>query len=185
MLVTSDESLYQRVRVLRDHGRPPGDRLFLNSEVAYKYKMSAMQAGLGLAQLERIQELVQRKRQIFDWYQSELAAVEGIQLNIEKPETVNSYWMVTVTWGDRYNFEKEEIMQHLSEKGIDSRPFFNPLSSLPAFANCPDAQRAAKQNQVSYAVSRSGINLPSALTLTESQVHTVCQELKSILSCHV
>src|SRR3989442_15874925 len=69
MLVTNDQQLYERVLVLRDHGRAPGDRQFFNREVAFKYKMSSLQAALGLAQLERIDELIARKRQIFKWYQ--------------------------------------------------------------------------------------------------------------------
>jgi len=60
---------------LRDHGRPPGDRLFHNTEVAYKYKMSSMQAALGAAQLERVEELIARKREIFSWYAEELSGV--------------------------------------------------------------------------------------------------------------
>src|SRR3989304_2109034 len=68
MLVTDREDVYQRVLVLRDHGRQPGDKMFLNTEIAYKYKMSSMQAALGLGQLEGIDELVPRKRQIFSWY---------------------------------------------------------------------------------------------------------------------
>ncbi len=72
MLVTDDDAVIDRVRVLRDHGRRPGDTMFRNAEVAFKYKMSGMQAALGLAQLERIGELIDRKRAIFGWYQREL-----------------------------------------------------------------------------------------------------------------
>ena len=96
MLVTDHEDIYRRSLFLRDHGRNPGDKMFWNTEVAYKYKMSSMQAALGLAQLERIDELVERKRQIFNWYQSELSNINGITLNYEAPETKNTYWMVTV-----------------------------------------------------------------------------------------
>lgn len=81
MLVTDREDIYHRVLFLRDHGRQPGDKMFWNTEVAYKYKMSSLQAALGLAQLERIEELVARKREIFAWYQQELGDIEGITLN--------------------------------------------------------------------------------------------------------
>ena len=72
MLVTDDRELFDRAQFLRDHGRVPGDVQFFNTEVAYKYKMSSMQAALGLAQLERIDELVQRKRDIFAMYREHL-----------------------------------------------------------------------------------------------------------------
>src|SRR5665647_807553 len=73
MLVCNREDIYRRVLFLRDHGRSPGDKMFYNTEVAYKYKMSSMQAALGLAQLERIDELVERKREIFKCYRKELS----------------------------------------------------------------------------------------------------------------
>ena len=81
MLVTNCQQLCDRVLFLRDHGRKPGDKLFYNSEVAFKYKMSSMQAALGLAQLERIEELIARKREIFSWYAEELRGVPGLTLN--------------------------------------------------------------------------------------------------------
>jgi perosamine synthetase len=86
MLVTDRDDLYKRALVLRDRGRLPGDRLFMNGEVAFKYKMSALQAALGLAQLERVDELVARKRQIFAWYRDEIGghARRGPQSRTER-----------------------------------------------------------------------------------------------------
>src|SRR2546421_4031984 len=72
MLVTNDAKLFERARFIRDHGRKPGDKMFFNHEVAYKYKMSSMQAALGLAQLVRIEELLEQKRRMFKWYEQEL-----------------------------------------------------------------------------------------------------------------
>ncbi len=95
MLITDDEAIYRRVMVLRDHGRRPGDTMFQNAEVGYKYKMSSLQAALGLAQIERIDALVERKREIFGWYREELGDCEGIVLNQEAQGVHNSYWMVT------------------------------------------------------------------------------------------
>src|SRR5258705_1443478 len=94
MLVTDDEVLFHRALFLRDHGRRPGDRQFWNTEVAYKYKMSSMQAALGLAQLERLEELIERKREIFAWYREELEGLEEVTMNYELPQAWNSYWMV-------------------------------------------------------------------------------------------
>ena len=99
MLVTDDDELHARVQKLRDHGRPPGDRFFQNDEVAFKYKMSAVQAALGIAQMERIDELIARKREIFHWYKKAFAGVNAIALNAEPPEMKNSYWMVTLVPG--------------------------------------------------------------------------------------
>jgi perosamine synthetase len=181
MLVTDREDVYQRVLVLRDHGRKPGDKMFWNTEVGYKYKMSSMQAAMGLAQLERIEELIDRKRKIFAWYQKELADVEGVTLNHEAMGTKNTYWMVTVVLNKKFGMTKEFLMTQMSERSIDCRPFFNPLSSLPPYLNLIRAQQPCKRNQVSYGISPYGINLPSGLNLTEANVRYVCDALKDIL----
>ncbi|MEI8166149.1 MAG: DegT/DnrJ/EryC1/StrS family aminotransferase [Chloroflexales bacterium] len=181
MLVTDDEAVYRRVLVLRDHGRQPGDRFFFNHEVAYKYKMSSMQAALGLAQIERIDDLITMKRQIFAWYQEELGDIEGVTLNSEPSGTKNSYWMVTVVLDPHLGLSKQQLMEQLSQQHIDSRPFFHPLSSIPAYSNTPEAERARAVNHVSYKISPYGVNLPSGLNLTPEKITYVSQALKTII----
>ncbi len=184
MLVTDREDVYQRVLVLRDHGRKPGDRMFWNTEVAYKYKMSSMQAALGLAQLERIDELISRKREIFGWYRGQLAGATGVTLNHETPGTVNTYWMVTAILDEKLGIDKRRLMEVMAERGIDCRPFFHPLSSLPAYEHLPQAQQARQRNLVSYRISPYGINLPSSLNMTEEKVRYVCNAVKDVLQEH-
>ena len=181
MLVTDRDELLTRVLTLRDHGRPSGDKLFFNTEVAYKYKMSSLQAALGLAQLERVEELVARKRELFAWYCEELDGVSGVALNAEPAGTLNSYWMITVVWSERFALSKEQAMERLGAAGVDSRPFFYPLSSLPAYAKSPQAEAARARNTASYSVSPRALNLPSALSLTREQVRRACAEFKSLL----
>ena len=149
-----------------------------NKEVAYKYKMSSMQAALGLGQLERIDELVARKRQIFSWYAEGLSRLDGVALNHEAPGTKNTYWMVTVTWDPKYRFRKDRLMALLHERGIDSRPFFHPLSSLPAYVGLEEASRAQQRNHVSYLISPYGINLPSGMNMSPEKVEYVVDVLK-------
>lgn len=182
MLVTDREDLFQRAAVLRDHGRQPGDRFFYNTEVAYKYKMSSLQAAFGLAQLERVEELVARKREIFAWYREELANVPGLTLNYEPPGSRNTYWMNTVILDEQLGLDKQRLMALFAEQGMDSRPFFHPLSSIPAYAGTPQAELAKQRNLVSYRVSPCGVNLPSALNLTRENIATVCRVLKQILA---
>jgi len=184
MLVTDRTDLYERVLVLRDHGRVPGDPQFFNREVAFKYKMSSMQAALGLAQLERIDELVARKRQIFEWYRAELADVPEITLNAEAPGTVNTYWMVTAIMSPRRGISKQRWGELLAERQIETRPFFHPLSSLPAYRDSAQAQAAAARNVVSYELSPWGINLPSALILDQGMVRRVCDAIRALLADH-
>lgn len=181
MLLTDDRALLKRCRFLADHGRAPGERLFWNSEIAHKYKMSSMQAALGLAQLERIEELVERKRQIFDWYRESLEGVEGLTLNYESPDIKNTYWMVTAV-ASELGLEKELFIGKLREKGIDCRPVFYPLSSLPAYSKLPQSGEARARNASAYALSPFGVNLPSGFDLTRDKVHHVCAQVRTILS---
>ena len=140
-----------------------------------------MQAALGLAQLERIEELVARKRRIFAWYQEALSGVDGITLNYEAPGTKNTYWMVTAVLDPLLGMDKERLMALLSERGIDSRPFFYPLSSLPAYEHLAQAREAQRRNRVSYQISPYGVNLPCALNMTQEKVRYVCDSLKEVL----
>jgi len=181
MLVTDRKDLYDRCLVLRDHGRAPGEKMFWNAEVGYKYKMSSMQAALGLAQLERIEELVERKRQIFTWYRQNLQSVEGITLNCEPSGTKNSYWMVTAIFDPKFGLLKEDIMRMMKEKGIDLRPFFYPLSSQPAYAALAHAQEAQVKNNVAYRISPYGVNLPCGMNMDKQKVEYVCNEVKQVL----
>lgn len=182
MLVTDDDELYARVMQLRDHGREPGDVLFRNTEVAFKYKMSPVSAAIGLGQVERAEELVVRKREIFNWYHEALSEVNGVQLNHEPDNTKNSYWMVTAVLDPKLGWPKEKLMGALDKEGIDSRPMFYPLSSLSAYDGVFQSAMARDRNEVSYRITPWGINLPSALCLKKGQVQRVVDALIQILS---
>lgn len=182
MLVTDRDDLLERVLTLRDHGRRPGDTMFENTEVAFKYKMSALQAALGLAQIERLDELVRRKREIFAWYQEELRGTDGITLNYQASNVLNTYWMVTAVVDARLGLGKAKLKGLMSDRGIDCRPMFSPLSSLPAFAGHPSREAAVSRNVTSYAIGPYGLNLPSGFNLDGAIVREVAGALKEILS---
>jgi perosamine synthetase len=187
MLVTDNDELWRRSLFLRDHGRNPRDTSFRSVEVAYKYKMSSLQAALGLAQIERIEELVAAKRAIFSWYQDAVAAgplgERGLlTLNAEPAGTTNSYWMVTAILSPELGRRKEDVMLQLREHGIHTRPFFDPLSSLEPFRDSDEGLAAAARNTVAYQLAPYGFNLPSALSLTPDDVVYVCEHLAQSLS---
>ncbi len=181
MLVTDREDIYQRVLVLRDHGRQPGDRTFFNSEVAYKYCMSSLQAALGLAQLERADELIARKREIFSWYLEDLDNLQQLQLNAEPDGVRNSFWMVTAIFDPRLGIRKERVIESLREFYIDSRPFFHPLSSLPAYAGTAASRQGITNNPIAYQLCPYGVNLPSAMNLERDDVRRVANAVRSLL----
>jgi len=181
MLLVDDDELLTRVLKLRDHGRKPGDIMFFNDEVGWKYKMSSMQAALGLAQLERVAELVNGKRQNYSWYREELCDWNHGSLNPDIPGLFNSYWMTTVIIDSALGLTKEAVVPRMRAQGIDVRPFFYPLSMIPAFRDTPEAARARSRNTVAQRVSPYGINLPSALNLDRASVTKVCSELRETI----
>lgn len=167
MLVTDEKDIYERVRILADHGRIAPS--FYNTEIAYKYKMSSVQAGLGLAQLERIDELVAKKRQIFKWYYDRLGDHHKIaQMNHEPENVKNSYWMTTVV----FDFPKI-VARPLNEKGIQTRQWFIPLSHLPAYG---------AWKFCATEINTDGLNLPSGLMMTEEEVDYVSNTLIEVLN---
>ena len=182
MLVTNDTALFQRALVLRDHGRQVGDTLFLNHEIGFKYRMNAITAALGVAQMERVDELVGHKCRIFGWYRERLARQGTLTLNAEPDGVVNSAWMSTVIVNPELNLDKFHIIAELSRRNIDTRPFFSPLSSLPAFADRAQARRFVTAHDKGQTIAKYGINLPSAQNMTEEKADIVCQALLEVLA---
>ena len=185
MFVTDDDDIAKRVLFLRDHGRAPGDKLFLNSEIAFKYRMSAVQAALGVAQMERIDELIAMKRQIFSWYRDRLGDVQGVALNVEPPGSFNSYWMVTAVPDPGLGLDKFKLMEEMARRRIDTRPFFSPLSSLPAFDDRPQAKRFTSPSSVGARVAAHGVNLPSGYHMTEQKVDLVARAFREVVAGRV
>lgn len=176
ILVTNDESVFERAKVLNDHGRNPKDpdnKMFWMRDYGYKYKMSNIEAAIGVAQIERIEELVEKKRQIFSWYADLLKDIPA-RMNPEYPNTKNSYWLPTLIFDKSINFDRDAFFEFMKSKNIDSRPFFYPLSSLPMF----DRQ---KQNLVAYDIYSRGINLPSFHDLTFDEAEFVSELIISFL----
>jgi len=174
MLVTNRPEVLERAKILNDHGRNPKiGKTFWMEEYGYKYKMSNLQAAMGCAQIERADELIEKKRLIFSWYKEFLADVP-CQLNPELPGTKNSYWMPTAVIDKSILFNREALFLFMKENNIDSRPFFYPLSSLPMFEPKPE-------NIVSYDIFGRGINLPSHHQLTNDNVWKVSDCVKNFL----
>ncbi len=105
----------------------------------------------------------------------------GLRFNVEADGVLNSCWMSTVVVDESYGVTKEKLMAGLDRAGIDSRPFFYPLSSLEAYADEAEAVKAKARNVVSYSVSPRAINLPSGLALARVDVERVCRELRNQL----
>jgi perosamine synthetase len=179
MLLLDDEALANRCMILRDHGRRPGGAMYVNEEVTYKYMPFNLQAALGYAQFQRVDELIDGKRRILNWFREELADVPDIQLNPEPPDGVNGAWITAMILGKSYGRDKAWLMAQMQEHGLPVRPFFYPLSSLPAYPG--QRERYEARNPVAYDVSSRGVNLPGALNLTREDAADVGRAIRTIL----
>jgi len=154
MWVSDDDRLFERVRALASHGRVPGQpRQFWPEMIGFKYKMSNIQAAIGCAQLERIDELVAGKRRVFEGYRARLAGLP-LRMNPEPPGCTNGYWMPTIVVDRGVGFDREALLAAFAEAGIDARSLFWPLSQLPMF-------EARPENRVAYGLTERALNLPS------------------------
>jgi perosamine synthetase len=178
MLILDDDKLYERCMFLRDHGRKPDGLLYFNYEVTYKYMPFNLQAAMGYAQFQRIDELIAKKRRIFEAYKERLGDIEDIQFNAEPEGGFNSVWITGLLIGKSYNMNKLQAMDKFKELGLPTRPFFYPLSSLPAYSGFEATYRP--RNPQAYDICARGINLPGALIMTEDQIDRVCDGVRKV-----
>jgi len=180
MLLLDDDKLFERCMFLRDHGRKPDGPAYYNYEVTYKYMPFNLQAAMGYAQFQRLDELIAKKRWIFDGYKERLKDIPDIQLNAEPEEGFNSVWITGLLIGKSYGMNKLEAIDKLNQVGVPARPFFYPLSSLPAYPQQEAIYR--ERNPNAYDICARGINLPGALTVTEEQIDLVCEGLHKVFA---
>jgi perosamine synthetase len=164
MLVTNSDRLYEKASILHDHGRDPKiKKMFWAEKIGFKYKMSNLQAALGYAQMQRVEELVNKKIEIFKMYKETLSKIDTIEMNYEQEYVKNSYWMPTIILDEKVHRERDEFIAYLNEHGIGARPFFYPVSSFPEFCKI-------KKNVKSYRLSKNGVNLPSNFDINEDDI---------------
>lgn len=180
MLLLDDDKLHERCMFLRDLGRKPDGPAYYNYEVTYKYMPFNLQAAVGHAQFERLDELLAKKRWILESYRDRLTSVPDIELNPEPDGGVNGAWITALLIGRSHGVTKLDFIAKMKELGLPARPFFYPLSSLPAY---PDARAAYEPlNPAAYDISARGVNLPGALVLTEEQIDAVCDGVRVVLA---
>lgn len=185
IVATNNKKFYDKCHLFVHHGMVPySKKTFWSTEIGFNYQWTNIQAALALAQLRRLDELLAYKKKVFNWYQEKLGHIEGIQLNIEPVDTKTTYWIVNATLSEHFKIKKELLMEELRKYGIDSRPFFYPASSMPAYSKYCVKRNYKKQNPVSYQISPYIISLPSALSLTKPDVDYVCDAFLSILNKH-
>jgi len=174
MLTTDDDALAARCRMLRDHAMPP-QRRYWHDEVGFNYRMTNLQAAVGVAQMERIAGLIARKRAIAARYIEHLSGLPGLTLPAERPGCTSVYWMVSPLVEAPFPLARDALILALRRQGIDSRPFFYPLDTLPPYFS-------PTPRPVSLQLSRTGLNLPSSPALTDAQVDYICATIRALAS---
>jgi perosamine synthetase len=168
MFVTQDDTLFEKVLTLSNHGRARGQEMqFWPDMIGYKYKISNIQAAIGCAQMERIDELIAAKRRVFEYYSRRLSKLP-LAMNTEPRSTVNGYWMPTIVVSSEEAFDRDALLAAFKHNNIDARVFFWPLSMLPMFERQPD-------NKISYSLYLRALNLPSYHDIEENALAKVCR----------
>ncbi|MBI4681486.1 MAG: DegT/DnrJ/EryC1/StrS family aminotransferase [Nitrospirae bacterium] len=172
MITTNNTELMNKMRMLRDHAMSKTKR-YWHDVLGYNYRLTNIQAAIGVAQMEQIDGFIEAKRRNAALYNSLLNKIDGLTLPPEANGCRNVYWMYSVLIEDDFGMSRDDVMARLQEKGIDTRPFFYPLHQLPIY-------RRDAVYPVSTMLSRKGINLPSGTTLTETDIRKVCEAFMSI-----
>ncbi|MBT3295041.1 MAG: DegT/DnrJ/EryC1/StrS family aminotransferase [Verrucomicrobia bacterium] len=179
VLLCNREAYVEAINTIESQGRKPGKHImFWVDEIGLKYKMSNIQAALGLGQVERAAELIDAKRRVFDWYRSVLMEWPDIALNPEPSGCRNSYWQPTVMFGASWAMNearRNALVTAVNAAGVNIRPVFYPVSKLPMYDACP-------HNRVAYDLHGRGINLPSYFDMTRDDADYVLQILHGKLT---
>jgi len=178
MIVTNDEKIAERAKYLRNLCFPKERRIYLHSEVGYNYRMTNVQAAIGLAQLERIDELVEMRRKNAYLYNKFLKDIEGIRLPLEKEWAKNVYWMYSILVGPEFGMSRDKLMNELRKKGIETRPFFIPMHKQPVFQK----MRLFKDEvyPVAEELSEKGLHLPSSPGLSEQEIRYIANAIRDL-----
>lgn len=175
MVITQSQEIYDELIHLKNQGVSK-TKQYWHDVVAYNYRMTNIQAAIGLGQIEQIEEIISKKQIIAKYYQTHLA---HLPLNTDpiNDEVVNSYWMSSIVLDD--SFKRDDLRAHLEQLGIETRPFFYPSHVLPMYEHLakstyPNAEK----------ISASGINLPSFPSLNNDQLEYICVSIKEFFHAY-
>jgi perosamine synthetase len=178
MAVFADAAKAERARRLRDHGMSPSRR-YWHEEVGFNYRMTNMQAAIGVAQMERIGSFIEGKLRLAERYGRGLAGIPGVVLPATRKDVLNTYWAYSILLADCPSMdERDRVIARLARLGIGTRPLFYPLHTMPAFR----VYAGNRDFSATEHLSARGLSLPSAVTLEDREIEFICQSLGSLLA---
>ena len=179
MVVTDDEQLAEDCRSLRNLCFQSQER-FVHKRLGWNYRMTNMQAALGLAQLERLDEFVERKRRMGAKYTKMLRGLKNVQLPLSKMNYANNiYWVFGLVLKNTLDFDAKEAIKRLREEDIDCRPFFYPMHKQPVLIKMGFFQ--SESYPVAERLSKRGLYIPSGMALTDEQINRVAKKVIEVL----
>jgi perosamine synthetase len=179
MILTDDAGMAEKARSLRNLGFQ-AERRFYHEQLGTNFRLTNLQAALGVAQVERIGEIIARKRRIGHEYTRRLKDIEHVSLPIERPWARSIYWMYGLVLSEESEMDNAQLARKLKEQGVETRPFFLGMHEQPVFH-----KRGLFLNEkysVAERLARRGLYLPSGLALTEDQLARVCDAVHVVLS---
>ena len=175
MLIFEDEKLAKKSRILRDHGMDPNNK-YWHEYTGYNYRLTNLQAAVGLAQLERFKNIVDKKIAISNWYKIELSKFKWIAQEPSNIDMVlNSNWLFTIVLADDIN--KDKLIKKLLERGIETRRVFYPLHQMPPFKT----YNSSKNLLESERLSKNGISLPSSVNLQRNDIIYIVKVIDEVI----
>jgi perosamine synthetase len=172
MITTNDKGLADRARLLKTYATVPSDR-FLHEHMGFNYRMTNMQAAVGVGQMSKINRFVERKREIARQYSDRLKSVVGIVLPVEMPWAKNVYWVYGIRVASN---RRDSLREVLGRKGVETRTFFVPMHKQPCFLKM--GLFSGGEYPVSEILAEEGIYLPNSVKLTEDQIDYICGIIK-------
>jgi perosamine synthetase len=182
-LCTNNEELFASAKLFSHHGIDKNltGKYYWSNVVGYNYNWTNIQAALALAQLRRIDELIDYKKWLFSEYQRHLGNIDGIQLNSGYLEVDQTYWISVAVIDPKFGLNKEELEVKFRDYKIDMRPLFYPISSMPPFQKYLAGKEMEQENPVTYHKSSYGVCLPNGNNLTKDDIEFVCHSFHEIL----
>lgn len=183
-LLLDNKKIFQKCKMLRDHGRYPWTKDLFNEEFSFKYMPSNLQASLACSQLKKIKLLLKIKRNIFLNYKKYLKKIEKeILMNEDNPKVVNSCWSIIIYFKEAKITTVEKIKKELIKNNFFPRPFFYPLTSIPAFKKIDKNYKKYKvKNPIAYKTQKKGLVLPSSYIIKENQIKKICKIIVKFLN---
>lgn len=172
MCTTNDKILAEKMNLLKNHGMSDKKK-YWHDVIGFNYRMTNIQAAIGLAQLEKIDEFIRIRGENSDFYNSILKKVKGIKLSVQKDYAKDVCWLYSIIIDDDFKVNRDKLIEILKTRSIESRPFFYPLSKMPPY-------KTNETFQVSEEISQKGINLPSSTKLTEKDIKYICSQIISL-----